>query len=369
MKDFFSFSQRIDSKIKYIISIKGIRTMPLILQLKHDIDNSVKRKLSRMGFKIKYEIHFLNYICGSLPIRNFDNLKALIEINKIYYDDKAALMGKMISPSDTTANTVRMKSQLLNGRGISIGFIDSGVHPRAAFMKPRRRILAFRDFLQDKRDPYDDSGHGTAAIAAASIPAAEAGIICAKAFDASGHGSFSDIIASMDWILSLKEKYNIKVVVLNFGTEIKYKNTDVLALAAETLWKNGLLVISCAGNLGPEWATITSPGHIQRLLTIGALDAGMEKPLVFPWSSRGPVKGSSDKPDLVMPGFIPSEGLMGTSASASIAAGFAALLYEKKPEISPEDAKSLLKLCTSSLGELKQAQGKGFIDIKKIEEL
>lgn len=368
MKDFFSFTQRIDPKIKYVISIKGIKTIPLILHLKHDIDNSIKRKLTRMGFKTKYEIHFLKCICGSLPVRNFDNLKALVEINKIYYDDKIALMGKVFPPLNNTNNSIRMKSQLLNGRGISIGFIDSGIYPRAAFMKPRRRILAFKDFVLDKRDPYDDSGHGTASIAAASIPAAEAGIICAKAFDASDHGFCSDIMASMDWILSLKEKHNIKIVVLNFGKEVKFKSSDVLALAAETLWENGLLVISCAGNLGPEASTITSPGNNQKLLTIGALDEGMEKPIIFSWSSRGPVKGNIDKPDLAMPGFVGSEGLLGTSASASLAAGFAALLYEKKPDISPDDAKSLLKLCTSSLSELKQAQGKGYINMRKIEE-
>lgn len=368
MKDFFSFSKRIDPKIKYV-SIKGVQAIPLILEIKHGIDNSIKRKLLRLGFKTKYEINFINHICGSMPVRNLDSLKALVEINRIYYDDKAPLMGKTFAPADSQNNNFKMKSQLLNGKGISIGFIDTGIHPRADFMKPRRRILAFKDFVNGKKDAYDDSGHGTSAAAIASVPASEIGIVCAKAFNMSDYGLYSDILASMDWMVEVKDRFNIKIVVLNFGASIKGGNHDILSKASEALWQKGLLVIACAGNLGPEKCTITSPGNSGKLLTVGSFDTDGEKSSISPWSSRGPAVPNIDKPDLVMPGSIPSESFMGTAASASLAAGFAALVYEKKKDISPDDAKSLLKLCAISLGELKHAQGKGFIDMKKIEEL
>jgi len=369
MKDFFSISKRIDPKIKYIMSVKGVKTIPVILELKHGIDNGLKRKFTRIGFKIKYEINFINHICGSLPVRNFDSLKALVEINRIYYDDKAILMGKTFAPVDGQDLPIKMKSLLLNGRGISIGFIDTGIHPRADFMKPRRRILAFKDFVNGKRDAYDDSGHGTAAAAVSSIPANEAGIVCAKAFDMCNYGFYSDILASMDWLLELKDKLNIKVVAANFGSILQSSSHDILAIASEALWKNGLMVVSCAGNLGPESATITSPGHSSKLLTIGSFYVDNDKNAVSSWSSRGPVLNSTEKPDLVMPGYVSSEGFMGTAASASLAAGCAAMVYEKKNDLSPDDAKSLLKLCAVSLGELKQSQGRGYIDIKKIEEI
>ncbi|NLM43633.1 MAG: S8 family serine peptidase [Clostridiales bacterium] len=369
MKRIFSLSKRIDPKIKYITTIKGIKTVPLILEIKHGIDNSVKKKLYKLGFKTKYEVSFINHICGSLPLRNLDDLKAMVEINRIYYDDKCKLMGNVVINGDISNYSFRMKSQLLNGRGVSIGYIDTGIHPRTDFSRPRRRILAFKDFLHDKKEAYDDSGHGTAVIAASSIPAQESGIVCAKAFDTTNHGYYSDIIAAMDWIVSLKEKYNIKIVLLNFGASSSFGNHDILSLASETLWKNGLLVIACAGNYGPEKATITSPGHNSKLLTIGSFCMENGKPFIPHWSSRGPGMANADKPDMVMPGYIPSEKFVGTAASASTAAGYAAMLYEKKRDISPDDAKSLFKLCTVSLGEIKQAQGKGYIDINKIEEI
>jgi len=369
VKDFFSLSKRVDPKIKYISSIKGVQSIPLILEVKHSIDSSIKRKLLRIGFKTKYEINFINHICGNLPIRNLDSLKALVEISRIYYDNKASLMGKTFASADGHNSNFMMKSQLLNGKGISIGFIDTGIHPRADFMKPRRRILSFKDFVNGKKDAYDDSGHGTSSAATASIPAGETGIVCAKAFNMINYGYYSDILASMDWMVEIKDKYNIKIVVLNFGVSLNSGNHDILSIAAEALWQKGLLVISCAGNLGPEKSTITSPGHNGKLLTIGSFDTDGAKFSISPWSSKGPVAPNLDKPDIVMPGFIPSESFMGTAASASLAAGFAALVYEKKKDISPDDVKSLLKLCTTSLGELKHAQGKGYMNIKKIEEL
>jgi len=60
--------------------------------------------------------------------------------------------------------------------------------------------------------------------------------------------------------------------------------------------------------------------------------------------------------------------ISGTSVSASLAAAAAVLLYQKKPELSPEDIRSMLKRFCTSINELKTAQGAGMIDMKKIEE-
>ena len=58
----------------------------------------------------------------------------------------------------------------------------------------------------------------------------------------------------------------------------------------------------------------------------------------------------------------------GTSASASQAAAIAALLYEKNPFVSAKDIKSIIKVSTRSLGDIKVSQGEGYIDMEKIEE-
>ena len=47
------------------------------------------------------------------------------------------------------------------GKGISIAVLDTGISPAADFTLPENRILAFKDFVNHRTEPYDDNGHGT----------------------------------------------------------------------------------------------------------------------------------------------------------------------------------------------------------------
>lgn len=53
------------------------------------------------------------------------------------------------------------KTKNTNGRGLSIAFLDTGISPVADFILPENRIVAFRDLIDGKTEPYDDNGHGT----------------------------------------------------------------------------------------------------------------------------------------------------------------------------------------------------------------
>ena len=46
-------------------------------------------------------------------------------------------------------------------RKIAIAFLDTGISPVADFTQPENRIIAFRDLVNGKTNPYDDNGHGT----------------------------------------------------------------------------------------------------------------------------------------------------------------------------------------------------------------
>ena len=48
-----------------------------------------------------------------------------------------------------------------------------------------------------------------------------------------------------------KDKYNIRVVCMSFGSPPLDKN-DPLVLGAEALWDIGVVVVAAAGNSGPE---------------------------------------------------------------------------------------------------------------------
>jgi serine protease AprX len=197
----------------------------------------------------------------------------------------------------------------------------------------------------------------------------------------------------MQWICSIKEKYNIRVLVLPFGVCCVNRGFDIMSLASEKLWNNGFFVCTCCGNLGPHEASITSPGSCSSSFTTGACNTSEASNKVAHYSGRGPVESKADKPDAVMPGYkvaslnadtgyIPRSrslsqtklsgqfytDISGTSVAASMTAAAAVLLCQKKPNLTPEDIKSILKRFCISINELKNAQGAGMIDMKKIEE-
>ena len=49
----------------------------------------------------------------------------------------------------------------LTGKNIGIAVLDTGISPVADFCMPKNRIIAFKDFVNGKIEPYDDNGHGT----------------------------------------------------------------------------------------------------------------------------------------------------------------------------------------------------------------
>lgn len=398
---FSSFFKKTDPAIKNYITKKRVKSIPLIVTFKHPLNENLETRLKRTSFKVKHHFQFLNGVSGKISTSRFESLCSIIEIKKLYLDSKAYLMGK--TEGNAVIGTSVGKAVSLSGKGVCVAFIDSGVYPHPDLTRPKNRIVAFKDFVNGLEGPYDDNGHGTACIGAAFGCSAEgkfralaydSTIICAKAFNSLAIGSYSDILAAMQWIYSLKDKYNIKIIVLPFGTSCTHHGYDILELAASLLWQYGLFVSICSGNLGPGEGSITSPGTEASCFTTGACNSSGSLLRTEGFSGCGPVAGKTDKPDAVMPGYkvpslycdsmyVPREKsyptthslnhfystASGTSVSASMTAAAAALLYQKKSNLSPSDIKGILKLCCTSLNEPKTAQGAGMIDIKKIEEL
>lgn len=399
---FSSYFKKVDPAISKFISIKKVKTIPVIITFKRPLEAHTESRLRRMGLKIKYQLPFLNAVTGKINTNNFDSISSVVEISKIYFDGIARLMGST-GQNDPVRENSAAGSSYLSGKGITAAFIDSGVYPHPDLTRPRNRIAAFKDFLSELEGPYDDNGHGTSCIGAAfgasvdgkfRTPACDCSIICAKAFNSLGYGFFSDILAAMQWIYSLKEKHNIRVLVLPFGDCGVHKDFDILSTASESLWRSGLFVCTCTGNFGPNEASITSPGSCASSFTTGACTTSEINPKVAKFSGCGPVEGKADKPDAVMPGYkiaalnadttyIPGvksisqsklagqqyTEISGTSVAASLTAAAAVLLCQKKPGLSPDDIKGVLKRLCNSINELKYTQGSGIIDVKKIEEL
>jgi subtilisin family serine protease len=250
----------------------------------------------------------------------------------------------------------------LSGAGVRVAVLDTGVdstHPDLV-----GQVMAAENFT-DTPDASDHNGHGThvasliAGTGAASGGARRgvafgASLLSAKVLDDTGVGTFSSIIAGMEWAAA----QDARVVNMSLSSDPPSTGQDPLSLAVDALTaSHGVLFVVSAGNRGPDATTIGAPGAAGAALTVGAVD-GRDRLASF--SSRGPRLGDfAIKPDLVAPGvdIVAARAagtslgdpdgtaytrLTGTSMAAPPVAGAAALLLEQHPEWTPTGFKATL---------------------------
>lgn len=244
----------------------------------------------------------------------------------------------------------------IKGRGVRIALLDTGVFLCDAL---KERVVFFRDYVNKRNDCYDDNGHGThiaGILCGGRMPdgrelgmAPEAELMVFKVLDKMGNGSTDMTLAALDWIVENHRKWNIRLLNFSMGY-LPNANPGLqraLIRKLETLWEEGVTVVTAAGNNGPGENTVTVPGVSRKLLTVGSSDD------IFPgnagYGGRGPTECCIVKPEVLAPGTnIKSLGLhgydvkSGTSMSAPIVCGALALALEKKPDLTPMELKLLL---------------------------
>ena len=161
---------------------------------------------------------------------------------------------------------------------IGVAVLDTGIYKHIDF---GNRIIAFKDFINNRVFPYDDSGHGThvSGIIAGDGYASHgrfkgiapmSQIISVKVLDSNGNGNIENVIKGTKWIINNKDIYNIKIVNISFGTTHNPSNTSELIKNVENMWNEGIIVVAAAGNSGPKSHSITAPGTSRLVITVGS---------------------------------------------------------------------------------------------------
>ena len=318
----------------------------------------------------------------------------------------------------------------LTGAGVGVAVIGSGVTSwhddlsasASGFEVGNQRVAHFVDLVNDQSNPYDDYGHGTDvsgiiagngyhSAGARSGVAPGAHIVSVKVLDNQGVGYVSDVIAALDYIVSIKDSFNIRVINVLVGAGI-YESywTDPLTLAARRAVDAGIVVVAAAGNLGKndegesQYGGISAPGNAPWVITVGASNhrrtASRDDDVMASWSSRGPTYiDFGAKPDLIAPGtgtvslsdpasalytmaadhllpgtietpYLPYLTLSGTSMAAPVVSGTVALMMEADPTLTPNLVKAILQYTSRTLPEVDYlTQGAGLLDTAGAVEL
>lgn len=345
----------------------------------------LKNILEKRKIEILNEYLFIKsfrIIASKKQISNLSNLSQVEFISSVSTASTLMNLAKKI---------LKVEDVALSGKDKTVAFIDTGIIEHGDFCIGQKRIKFFKDFINDKTVPYDDNGHGTFVAGVCSGSGALSGgrysgiapksnIISLKALSSQGEATANKILDAMEWIYINHKAYDIDVVCMSFGSEPLGLNDPIMA-GAEALWKEGIVVVAAAGNSGPEFQTIKSPGVSSQIITVGGFDDNRIDQDCFDesffevaqFSSRGPAF-SRYKPDLVAPSVdIVSCGnekcytmLSGTSVATPMIAGLCALILENNPSLKPIEVKRTLLSCCKPITYNKNLEGYGYPEFNKI---
>ncbi len=393
-------SSKIDKRLRTKTRTLGSSSnLSAIVYSKENKEPICKKHLAKLGVKIKYDLPIIRAYAVEIPGEKLEDM-ARSEVVEYISDD--VKMNSLLNVAAQVTGSRLANDTNYTGKGVGIAVLDTGVYPHGDLTKPVNRIVAFKDFVNNKQMPYDDNGHGTfvASVAAGNGYmsngnytgiAPKANIIGVKVMDKEGSGNSSDIIAGMQWVADHAKEYNIRVMCLSLGARAEDNRYDPLVAAVEAIWKKNIVVVAAAGNSGPKSSTITTPGTSTTIITVGAVDdkrtVDIRDDTIPNFSSRGPALGRHPKPDLVAPGVNinaanvdksyvsgtrmrllkePYRTMSGTSVSTPVVAGAAALLIEKNPNIKPPEVKRAMLSSTMKINADKYDQGNGILNIKSL---
>ncbi len=346
--------------------------------------NRVKNYFLHKQIPVLNEYLFIKSFRVKVDKHQLFDISGFVGVNKIFSVSSASVL------VNVAKNIIGVADSSLTGKGVTIAFIDTGISCHADFMIGENRIKFFKDFILDRTHYYDDNGHGTFVAGVCggngvlsggkfSGFAPQVNIISLKALNGLGEASADKILDAMEWVYENYKKYDIKVVCMSFGSEPLGYNDPIMS-GAEALWREGVTVVAAAGNSGPEYQTIKSPGVSSQIITVGGFDDNRLEDKyetsffeMADFSSRGPAF-KRFKPDIVAPAVdITSCGitefytkLSGTSVATPMIAGLSCLLLEKYPNITPQEIKQKLISVCRPITLNRNFEGFGYPEFNKL---
>jgi serine protease AprX len=345
---------------------------------------TVVNAVSSAGPTVGTTFPFINAVTtqlNSLEVSLLEAIPGIVVTPDITVNVQGSVGPSGHAPSDAflqQSGAAQLWAQGINGAGVNVAVLDTGVQALPDFSG---RMVDGVDMSGDNNPWQDSYGHGTfvAGLIAGNGASSNgtytgeapgAGLVSVKVAGASGQTDLATVIAGVGWTIANRSTDNISVLNMSLGyLPIESTVVDPLDQAVEMAWESGITVVTSAGNSGPGNGSVTSPGDDPLVITVGAVDDGAQAhpsdDTMTTFSSVGPTNPDGwFKPDLVTSGrsvvslrdpgstidaqnpsarvgsnnFVGS----GTSFSAAVTSGAAALLLSADPSYTPNTVKGTL---------------------------
>jgi len=392
---------------------QGLRPLRVIVQKHSAADPAPELAVRRLGGQVTRALPIVAGFAATVPAAVVGELARLPGVRAVTPDGRVRVQAA--DPGSSTVRSVYPKvvgadaawKRGVTGRGVTVAVLDTGV---ANVPDLAGRLVQVRNDLTGRTEPCknlsgeldcnDRYGHGTfiAGLVAGDGAssggkwkgvAPEASVLSVKAAGADGSADVSNILAAIQWVVSFKERYDIRVLNLSLGTDSTQDwRTDPLNYAVERAWAAGMTVVVAASNNGPGAGTITKPADDPWVVTVGATDdrgtVAVGDDRLPDFSGRGPTAHGLAKPDVAAPGAhvvsLRSPGSTidtrfpnyvdgsyrqgsGTSMATGVVSGAVALMLQANPGFTPDRVKyALVATARDAASGDPMAVGNGVVD-------
>jgi len=363
-----------------------------VIVQKADKTGQVETLVTQLGGAVTKDLHIINAFAAELSAGAALELARHADVRWVSPD---ALMKKAGGPGTNTNPTAKPNPNPdpssanmyldtlgvrsvwgmgLNGAGIGVAVIDSGISPLQDLTI--KKNVSFNPLSTTPQDVYGHGTHvagiiaGNGTLSGGQFLGVAPGVylINLKVCDETGMASESDVVAAMQWIYDNRVKLKIKVVNISLNSTVEQSyHTSPLDAAAEILWFNGIVVVVSAGNHSSSGFSTANaaPANDPFVITVGASNematSVPSDDFIALYSAFGRTMDGYTKPNIIAPGsniisLLSSSSdwdiqhpervvmndyfrLSGTSMAAPMVTGAVALLLQDEPRLTPDQVK------------------------------
>jgi thermitase len=289
-------------------------------------------------------------------------VQMLLEDPRVEYAELDYMVHATIIPNDPGFNSYQWGLQKIQAPSawdvttgtsdVVIAIIDTGVdlnHPDL-----NNKIVPGWDFVNDDAYAQDDHGHGThvAGIAAAESNNGQGGagaswgarIMPLKVLDPQGDGYYSDVASAVRYACN----HGAWIINLSLGGS---NPSSVLEDALEDVYQDGCLVTAAAGNDGRSG--IDYPARYPHAMAVAATNDADQRATFSDWGPEMDV--AAPGVDIYSTLWTPPNNhtygwKMGTSMSAPLVAGEAALIWSLCPQLTNVEVRGIVQSTATDRG-------------------